>query len=103
MRTDILIGWIFYAKEAPKTSYRKFLSFFEAGAPPTSPTKTVCFGRIQFPLFEVSVRPLLTASSHGDATAPTIPCDDAVRHFPSRRCRVKFVVKGLLINVVEGI
>ena len=60
-------------------------------------------GRIQFPLFDVSVRPLLTASSHGDATAPTIPCDDAVRHFPSRRCRVKFVVKGLLINVVEGI
>ena len=61
------------------------------------------FGRIQFPLFDVSVRPLLTASSHGDATAPTIPCDDAVRHFPSRRCRVKFVVKGLLLNVVEGI
>ena len=60
-------------------------------------------GRIQFPLFDVSVRPLLTASSHGDATAPTIPCDDAVRHFPSRRCRVKFVVKGLLLNVVEGI
>ena len=60
-------------------------------------------GRIQFPLFDVSVRPLVTASSHGNATAPTMPCDDAVRHFPSRRCRVKSVVKGLLINVVEGI
>ena len=60
-------------------------------------------GRIQFPLFDVSVRPLVTASSHGNATAPTIPCDVSVRHFPSRRCRVKFVVKGLLLNVVEGI
>ena len=60
-------------------------------------------GRIQFPCFGVSVRPLLTASSHGNATAPTIPCNVSVRHFPSRRCRVNFVAKGLLLNVVEGI